>query len=202
MSNVWYAAVIGLLLVVLVVSYTTELVIAPAPATSIESKVVAPVEESATTTLALPGTLVIPRLELTASFTAPLGLQPSGEVAVPDSFTEVGWYQHSPLPGALGPSVVLGHVDSYRGPAVFWRLRELVPGDLVMITRVDGSVATFTVDRLETYAQDSFPTMEVYGNIDYRGLRLITCSGVYDRGTLRYSHNTVVYARLQEEIAP
>ncbi len=143
-----------------------------------------------------PVTLRIPKINLTTSFVSPLGLLNNGEVEVPDSFSEVGWYQHSPTPGELGPAVVLGHVDSVDGPAVFFSLGQLESGDEVLIDRADGSIARFIVERLERYEQIAFPTLEVYGNIDYAGLRLITCSGTYERGRNRYSHNLVVYARL------
>jgi Sortase domain len=153
---------------------------------------------TATTSDALPVLLEIPRIQLAASFTPPLGLLPSGEVAVPATSTEVGWYQHSPSPGLLGPSVILGHVDSYAGPAVFWRLRELAIGDEISITKADASTVVFVVESIETYAQDTFPTAEVYGNIAYAGLRLVTCAGTYSKTSQRYSHNTVVFARLKE----
>lgn len=145
-----------------------------------------------------PTTLRIPALSLSAPFEAPLGLRADGQVEVPERFDTVGWYEPSPAPGALGPAVVLGHVDSYRGPAVFYSLGQLSPGDAVYVDRADGSTATFTVTHLEWYRQDGFPTEKVYGDLDYAGLRLITCSGEYDRETGRYSHNLIVFARLAE----
>ena len=101
--------------------------------------------------------------------------------------------------GELGPAVVLGHVDSKEGPEVFYYLRELEVGDLIFIDREDGTTATFAVSRLEQHPQNGFPTEEVYGNIDHAGLRLITCSGVYNRGAARYTHNPIVFAELVEE---
>lgn len=159
-------------------------------------------EDTGTTTPAytlsrsLPVRLSIPKMHLEANFEAPLGLNADGTVGVPKSFTDVGWYKYGPTPGELGPAVVLGHVDSYKGAAVFYHLGELAPGDLVYITREDGSVATFRVTGFERYPQAEFPTDQVYGNIDHAGLRLITCTGVYNHGTLRYDHNLVVYADL------
>ena len=145
---------------------------------------------------AAPERLHIPRLALTATFTEALGLNEDRTIEVPESFASVGWYRYGPTPGELGPAVVLGHVDSYRGPAVFYSLGQLRPGDEIRIDRADGTTATFAVTRLARHAQSAFPTAAVYGDIDHAGLRLITCSGTYDRGTLRYSHNLIVYAEL------
>ncbi len=123
----------------------------------------------------------------------PLGLEPDGTVAVPalDS-PDAGWFTGSPAPGERGPAVILGHVDSARtGPSVFFRLAELRPGDPVRVTRADGRVVAFRVDRVQRVAKSAFPTAEVYGDLDHPGIRLITCGGVFDRGS--YLDNVIVY---------
>lgn len=142
--------------------------------------------------------LSIPRINLNTDFEAPLGINANKEVEPPKSFDHVGWYKYSPPPGSLGPSVVLGHVDSKNGPAIFFSLGQLEIGDDIFIDRSDGSVVHFKVDFLERYEQKEFPTEKVYGNINHAGLRLVTCSGIYLRGQQRYTHNLVVYASLVE----
>jgi len=144
----------------------------------------------------LPVSLRIPVLNIETSFTAPLSLSQSGEVIVPTDNNKVGWYENSPTPGEIGPAIVMGHVDSYTGPAIFFYLGQLNPGDDIYITREDGSEAHFVVTLLERYRQNEFPSQKVYGNIDHAGLRLITCSGIYKQGVGRYTHNLVVYAKL------
>lgn len=143
-----------------------------------------------------PMSLRIPNIEINTSL-VPVGVQATGEIAMPDGFDIAGWYTHGPTPGELGPAVIVGHVDSTKGIAVFWRIRELVPGDLLYIDRQDGTTATFKVDSIQQYPQDQFPTSEVYGNIDYAGLRVITCGGTFNTVTHHYSDNTVVYASLE-----
>jgi hypothetical protein len=145
---------------------------------------------------AAPVRLVLPTVGIDTTFEGPLGLNPDQTIAVPTSYTEVGWYQYGPTPGELGPSVIVGHVDSVAGPAVFYRLGGLAVGDRFTVERADGSVAEFEVSELRRVDQDTFPTRDVYGDIDHAGIRLITCSGVYDRGELRYSHNLIVFGRL------
>lgn len=164
--------------------------------------------ETVATTLTVPGLILshslpvqlrIPKIKIDTTFVSPLGLETDGEVAVPDSYTEVGWYKHSPTPGELGPAVILGHVDSYTGPAVFFHLGQLKEGDDIFIDREDGSTAHFQVVSLERPKQSEFPTERVYGNIDHAGLRLITCTGIYVKGKQRYTNNLIVYARLVDE---
>lgn len=145
-----------------------------------------------------PTTLSIPKLNMRVAFEEPLGLNEDGTVEVPDSFETVGWYKYGPVPGELGPAVVLGHIDSKEGPAVFYDLGQLKVGDAVEIVLDDGGRKTFAVTDLKRYEQDDFPRELVYGDIDHAGLRLITCSGVYNRSSKRYSHNLVVYAALVE----
>lgn len=146
--------------------------------------------------------LRIPSVGIAAPFGEPLGVDSNQEIEVPTNYAEVAYYKFGPKPGALGPAVVLGHVDSYRGPAIFYDLKDVAPGELIEIERADGSVAIFSVERLETHEQAGFPTTAVYGDIDYAGLRLITCTGVYSHGTQRYSHNLIVFAQLVEVQLP
>jgi sortase (surface protein transpeptidase) len=141
---------------------------------------------------------VIPKIELDTTFVPPLGLNPDKTVSVPDNYIQVGWYSGGATPGEVGPSVILGHVDSFEGPAVFYKLGKLEAGDEVTITRADGTIAVFEVIDTERYSQDAFPTEKVYGPIDFAGLRLITCTGTFNKAEQKYSHNTVVYAKLKE----
>lgn len=147
-------------------------------------------------TESLPLRLRIPEVGIDAPFSEPLGITDTGEIAVPETYDAVGWYQYGPVPGAAGPAVVLGHVDSYTGPAVFYPLADITVGDEIFIERGDGSTVVFAVTAIKQPTQDAFPTARVYGDIDHAGLRLITCTGTYDHGVARYSHNLIVYAKL------
>jgi sortase (surface protein transpeptidase) len=137
----------------------------------------------------------VPAIGVTASVIH-LGLQRDGSMQVPPGAYPVGWYDRSPTPGELGPAVLAGHVDWGGKPGAFYGLRELLPGDQVIVERADGSVATFQVDRVEDHAKDDFPTDEVYGDIGWAGLRLITCGGSFDRHTGSYEDNVIVFATL------
>jgi sortase (surface protein transpeptidase) len=129
----------------------------------------------------------------------PLGLNPDGTVEVPPLGRDApaGWYRYLATPGEPGPAVLLGHVDSAReGPAVFFRLGALRPGDPVSVRRVDGSTAVFTVDRVAAYPKSDFPSRAVYGAVDHPALRLVTCGGTFDRARGSYRGSVVVFATL------
>lgn len=129
-----------------------------------------------------------------------LGLTPERRLEVPapgPDYNKAAWYKHSATPGSLGPAILLGHVDSAaEGPSVFYKLGDLQPQDRVLVTRADGQVAVFAVDKIGRYPKDDFPTALVYGETDHAALRLITCGGVFDRGTGHYLDNIVVFATL------
>ena len=106
-----------------------------------------------------------------------------------------GWYTGSPVPGAVGPAVIAGHVHWTGIPAVFAHLADLARGDRIVVSRSDGTTVTFSVDRVATYAKTRFPTALVYGPLDAPGLRLITCGG-YDTVARAYEANVIVFASL------
>lgn len=162
----------------------------PAPSPAADPTAAAP---SAPSPVTPPVHLQVPAIKVDTPL-VPLGLQHDGTVAVPTNFAEAGWYDEGTLPGDPGPAVMLGHIDSYKGPAVFYRLRELHPGDEVVIGRVDGSTVRFAVDAVRQFPKDSFPTDLVYGDTAAPTLRLITCGGSFDRATRNYLDNVVVFA--------
>jgi hypothetical protein len=110
---------------------------------------------------------------------------------------DVGWYRRGPTPGERGNAVLVGHVDTAAtGPAVFYELGRLRPGDEVNVARQDGSTATFRVDTVRLYDKSAFPAGLVYGPAGGARLQLVTCGGGFDRRVSSYSGNTVVTASL------
>lgn len=147
------------------------------------------------TARSVPVTLSIPAIGLRVPVSE-LGLNPDGTVEVPANFQEPGWFRLGPSPGQRGSAVILGHVDSYQGPAVFFRLRSLRPGDQVDVTLADGVITHFAVRAVAMYPKTHFPSRLVYGPDGYSGLQLVTCGGVFDRQTGSYLSNVVVYTSL------
>jgi Sortase domain len=127
----------------------------------------------------------------------PLGLNADGTLQVPTDFNRAGYYTGRPMPGAIGPAIIVAHVDSKAGPAVFYRLRDLKPGEEVAVTRADQSEVVFVVDRLEQHPKNAFPTNDVYGATPDATLRLITCGGSFDRSARHYRDNLIAFAHMK-----
>jgi sortase family protein len=144
-----------------------------------------------------PVRLKIPSIGMDAAV-GRLGLNPDGTIEVPPDFNQAGWYEKGPAPGETGPAVVLGHLDSLTGPAVFARLHSLRQGSDVVVIRQDGSQLHFAVERVASFSSDAFPTDQVYGATPGPALRLITCGGNFNVGRGRYSANVVAFATLTQ----
>lgn len=142
----------------------------------------------------VPTHISVPSVGIDSSVVS-VGKEADGSIQTPPVLEwTTGWYKYSPTPGQTGPAVIVGHVDSYKGISVFWRLRDVKKGDIINIARADGRTVKFKVTGLRQFDQSNFPTREVYSNLKYPGLRLITCGGSFDKQTASYSQNTVVYA--------
>jgi Sortase domain len=145
-----------------------------------------------------PLSLQIPALKVSSKLMR-LGLARDGTMQVPPLFgqpSEAGWYQYSPTPGQPGPSVIVGHIDTYRGPSVFYRLGAARPGEQVDVGLADGTTAVFRVTGVREYLKSSFPSRTVYGPTSNAALRLITCGGDFDPASGHYLGSTVVFASL------
>ncbi len=132
-----------------------------------------------------------------------LGVDAAGAIQVPSLSTEASeaaWYKYSVTPGQIGASVIEGHVDSYAGPAVFFRLGALRPGDRIDVTLADRVTAVFRVTGVREYLKSRFPANVIYGRTAYAALRLITCGGAFDYSTGHYLSSTVVYALLVSSV--
>ncbi|RLV49093.1 class F sortase [Nocardioides mangrovicus] len=158
----------------------------PQPTTTTE-------EEPQQSAVAAPVELTIPGIDVHTALDR-LALEPDGTLEKPPHWQVAGWYAGGPRPGAAGPAVIAGHVDSPGGPAVFARLSELERGDVIRVRSADGTTQVFRVDRTLTASKRDFPTAQVYGPTPDAQLRLITCDGVFGRDG--YESNLVVFATL------
>jgi Sortase domain len=122
-----------------------------------------------------------------------LELDRTGELKPPTSYDQPGWYGKGTAPGDIGPAVIAGHVDSTKGPAIFYELDTVQVGDVIEVER-GGQWVAFRVYGTQRYAKEAFPSDRVYGLTPDAELRLITCGGEFDPTTLSYRDNIVVYA--------
>ncbi|MGI8868350.1 MAG: class F sortase [Mycobacteriales bacterium] len=146
-----------------------------------------------------PFQICIPELRVDTSMMQ-LGLNQDRTVQVPplSRVGDAGWYRYSAEPGAVGPTVVLGHVDSAQyGEGVFYRLGQLRSGNKIIVSRGDGMLATFRVDKVSEVSKRKFPTNAVYGPTSKSTIRLVTCGGKFNSATGNYEDNIIAFGTLQ-----
>lgn len=148
-----------------------------------------------------PLSISIPSIKVTSKVN-PIGLAKDGTLAVPQpgpQLDQAAWFTKSPSPGQLGPSIIEGHVDSTKGPSIFFDLGKLRPGNKIVVKRADGVQVTFTVNAVRDFKKSKFPTTLVYGSKSNRPeLRLITCSN-FDKSIRHHVGNEVVFAHLTSQ---
>lgn len=142
--------------------------------------------------------LLIPSINVNASVEA-LGILANGDLATPtrDPWEDVGWYNGGPRPGEPGSAVIDGHLDRPGGfPAVFWRLRFLHVGDLLLVQNAGGKTLHFRVTDVEFYPPQAAPIQEIFGNRSGTYLNLITCAGDWIPAQHQTTLRLVVYTTL------
>jgi sortase (surface protein transpeptidase) len=183
----------------------TEFVLVAPPVTTATSSPTAtsiPAAGSSTSTTAYthvienPARIVIPAIE-TDALIVNVGVLDDGSMDLPP-FGLAAWFHVGPAPGDRGPAVIIGHVDSKKGPDVFFRLHELERGDEIRVYDKNGDAATFVVDSLELTLKSELPTERIWNDTLEPVIRLITCGGDFDRSTGHYLSNTIVYGHLVE----
>lgn len=127
-----------------------------------------------------------------------VGEDAEGQMMVPSNYGDVAWYELGPPPGTPGNAVVAGHLDSTTGPAVFFRLRELQPGDEIFIGNEAGQELRFVVADSELYDADNAPLDRIFGPAIKPRLNLVTCDGAFDQSARQYDKRLVVFTELAE----
>nr|WP_244199706.1 class F sortase [Amycolatopsis thailandensis] len=144
-----------------------------------------------------PTSVKIPKIGAESSLVT-VAIDKDGKMSVPTAKhpMQAAWYRLSPVPGEVGPAILLGHVDGNKQPGIFFKLKDVNPGDEVLVERSDGKNLKFVVEKKDQVPKDQFPEEAVYGNTDKPQLRLITCGGVFDKEEHSYKDNVIVYANL------
>jgi sortase (surface protein transpeptidase) len=208
-------ALVGVVLVLLWVQRGADDVsqAAPLPTASVSPTstptATTPTPTTTTTTTALPSTaepppatpvdtdvdLRIPGIGLSASLHAE-GLR-GGKINPPAG--TVMWFTglDRVAPGAMGTSVIAGHVVAGGRPDVFADLAEVGVGEEVQIVGTDGDVERFRVVRAGVVDKDELTVDQSVwgGNTSVRRLAIITCDDAYGfRGDGHRVANYVVIA--------
>jgi LPXTG-site transpeptidase (sortase) family protein len=140
--------------------------------------------------------LAIPAIGVSAPVVSLRGHR-SGLLEVPPlgSSRYAAWYRFSAVPGYRGNAVLVGHVDTYLGPAVFYNLYRLRRGDSIYVSVGRGHRAVrYAVRWVREVPKRRFPSRLVFGRTHARRLWLITCGGNFDYVTRSYEDNIIVSA--------
>ncbi|MFF2911856.1 class F sortase [Paenibacillus sp. NPDC057934] len=146
----------------------------------------------------MPTQLSIPAIEVTAEI-EPVAVLPSGQMGVPESTDLVGISYPGVRPGSKGNVVLDGHVDSYTGPAVFFKLKKLKPGDSIIVSD-NVHKLTYTVESVEIYPTEQAPLERIFGDTTEHRLTLITCTGKYSRKKKEHEKRLVVFTKQKGEL--
>lgn len=144
-----------------------------------------------------PTLIRVPAIHAASSLTT-VGVDAHNVIQVPpeDTPQQAAWYRLGPVPGALGPAVIVGHINGNHKQGVFAHLADLKVGDTVEVTRSDNKIVTFTVVDTQLVGKTAFPTAAVYGDTSNAALRLLSCGGRLDKVHHRYLDQVIAYADL------
>lgn len=145
----------------------------------------------------VPVKIAIPDLGIDATVIK-VGLTKEGNMDVPEDYSQVGWFELGYKPGQKGNAVMAGHVDNKNGPAIFYDLRKLIPGNEVLVYDNEGVIQKYIVTRNVVYPKGDAPMEEIFGSSETARLNLITCTGRFDNNTSSYQERLVVFTYLEK----
>lgn len=127
------------------------------------------------------------------------GVDKSGAIDAPANINDVSWYNESARPGnEIGSSLLLGHVSGWTAPGVFKKINQLKSGMRFEVEKGSGEKLQYEVTRAESLPVEGLDmskilATEVAGEHD---LKLMTCSGRYNKEKDHYEERYVVYAKI------
>ncbi|GIP35067.1 class F sortase [Paenibacillus sp. J2TS4] len=143
----------------------------------------------------MPVRLEIPAIQIDANV-IPVPILPNGQMGVPKQFDQVGILSPWTLPGEQGSAAISGHFDHYTGPAIFYGLKKLKPGDLIILSDSLEKKLTFTVQSVEVFKTSEAPLDRIFNTADKSYLNLITCAGKFNKKTQEHAMRLVVFTQL------
>lgn len=143
-----------------------------------------------------PRLISLPTIHSTG-FVQKVGVDQHGAMATPTNIAMAGWFSLGPKPGALGVSVIDGHVQGKYQPGIFKNLSRLQPGDHLSVEFGDHSRRNFVILNLKSYtAADLAKHMSTPVSGVERQLNIITCGGRYNPKSKQYDQRILVISRL------
>lgn len=135
----------------------------------------------------------VPSLNIEASIEE-VGLTPEGNMAAPQTNTQLGWYKYGAPPGNAGPAVLAAHTGLPSQPTAFRQFETLKRGDMVEVKDAKGLIIPFKIIDRAIYDPETAPRHSIFGHTTVARLALITCIGTWLPEKNTYSHRLVIYA--------
>ena len=125
-----------------------------------------------------------------------VGLDAARQVVVPEDVRRAGWYAAGPQPGdRAGSAVLVGHADDAdQGLGTFATLRDLRPGNEVVVRTASGRELAYSVVSFERFAKAEVPMDRLFTTQGPHRLVLVSCGGAFDPVRRTYADNVVVTA--------
>ena len=140
----------------------------------------------------VPVSVEIPSIQVSAEIVSSGIDEESGQMEIPATAAQVGWYRFGPRPGEAGSAVLAGHVDmAGQGPGAFFHLDRLVPGDEVEVHLSDGTVQRFVVVETVRVPKDELEVEAIFSRQGGPRLTLVTCGGAFNHTERSYDDNVV-----------
>jgi len=126
----------------------------------------------------------------------PVGVAANGEMALPRSPADAGWYRFGAHPGdPQGATVIAGHLDQpWYGTGPLGRLADVAPGDTVVVDSGTTS-RRFVVTEVQAVRKTRLDLAALFRTDGPPSLHIVTCGGRFDPVQRHYDENVVVVAR-------
>jgi hypothetical protein len=125
----------------------------------------------------------------------PVGVARDGEMALPRTPADVGWYEYGPRPGdPRGATVLAAHLDmpGY-GTGPIAAIEDLRRGDVVIV-RSGGMTTRYAVSDVRSIRKSQLDLAALFARDGAPVLHVVTCGGTFDPEARRYDRNVVVTA--------
>jgi sortase (surface protein transpeptidase) len=142
-----------------------------------------------------PSAVEVPSIGVTAPVLT-VGVGSEGELVIPESVLDVGWYQGSAVPGEPGVALLTSHLDTRtQGRGVFAGLTALEVGASIEMRDGQGTVTRWRVVAREQHLKTALPP-QLFARTGPPLLALVTCGGPFNTETRSYRDNVIVWAEL------
>lgn len=132
----------------------------------------------------------------------PMAVGADGAIQTPSRIADAGWYTGASKPGDAGAVFIDGHVSGPNKPGIFKRLTELKKDDSIELEVGDNTQYVYEVVATEKVSYknvDMQKALRPYNGAT-RGLNIITCTGIYDKGAKTFTERFIVYAVLTQPV--